>query len=58
MKKDISYWLKTFPECQLHFRNEKKVHHAPVKPLEVPAPLDRWHIDFIGELPKTINSNR
>ena len=58
MKKDINYWLKTCPECQLHSRNEKKTHHAPMKPLEVPAPFARWHIDFIGELPKTINGNR
>ncbi|KAL7318701.1 hypothetical protein PS15m_001913 [Mucor circinelloides] len=29
MRKDINYWLKTCPECQLHSRNEKNVHHAP-----------------------------
>lgn len=58
MRKDINYWLKTCPECQLHSRNEKSVHHAPMKPLEVPAPFARWHIDFIGELPTTSNGNR
>lgn len=58
MRKDINYWLKTCPECQLHSRNEKGVHHAPMKPLEVPAPFARWHIDFIGELPTTSNGNR
>ncbi|GAN11513.1 conserved hypothetical protein, partial [Mucor ambiguus] len=41
MRKDINYWLKTCPECQLHSRNEKLVHHAPMKPLEVPAPFAR-----------------
>jgi transposase InsO family protein len=58
MRKDINYWLKTCPECQLHTRNEKLVHHAPMKPLEVPAPFARWHIDFIGELPTTSHGNR
>lgn len=56
MKKDINYWLKTCPECQLHSRKEKNIHHAPMKPLEVPPPFARWHIDFIGELPKTTNN--
>ncbi|CEP16788.1 hypothetical protein [Parasitella parasitica] len=39
-------------------RTENQVHHAPMKPLEVPAPFARWHIDFIGELPTTSNGNR
>lgn len=55
---DITYWLARCPECQLHSNAEKNIHHAPMKPLEVPAPFTRWHLDFIGELPATQNGNR
>lgn len=58
MQHDIDYWLKLCPECQLHSRNKKTAHHAPMKPLEVPPPFSRWHLDFIGELPTTQNENR
>ena len=58
MKDDISCWLKLCSQCQLGSRAEKNVHHAPMKPLEVPAPFARWHLDFIGELPITANGNR
>lgn len=58
MKDDILTWLKLCSHCQLGSRAEKNVHHAPMKPLEVPAPFARWHLDFIGELPLTTNGNR
>ncbi|KAG2191605.1 hypothetical protein INT47_012819 [Mucor saturninus] len=55
---DITNWLSQCPECQLHSRKEKDVHHAPMKPLEVPPPFSRWHLDFIGEFPLTKNGNK
>ena len=51
-------FLTNATKCQLGSRAEKNVHHAPMKPLEVPAPFARWHLDFIGELPITANGNR
>lgn len=32
MQNDIEYWLKLCPECQLHSRKQKNIHHAPMKP--------------------------
>ena len=53
MKDDIVDWLKSCPRCQLASRAEKSVHHAVMKPLDIPPAFSRWHLDFIGELPKT-----
>ena len=58
MTYDIKNWLQRCPKCQLHSRKEKNIHHAPMKPLEVPPPFSRWHIDFIGILPTTENNNK
>jgi hypothetical protein len=58
MMNDINTWLARCPECQLHSRKQSKIHHAPMKPLEIPPPFSRWHLDFIGELPNTKNGNR
>jgi hypothetical protein len=58
MSGDISSWLSQCPECQLNSRKETNVHHAPMKPLEIPPPFSRWHLDFIGELPLTKNGNK
>lgn len=58
MKEDIQSWLKRCSNCQLNSRTEKSIHHAPMKPLDVPAPFARWHLDFIGELPLTANGNK
>jgi hypothetical protein len=58
MTQDIKHWLVQCQECQLHARKEKHIHHAPMKPLEVPPPFARWHIDFIGILPTTEHGNK
>jgi hypothetical protein len=58
MNQDIKNWLTRCNECQLHARKEKNIHHAPMKPLEVPPPFARWHIDFIGILPTTEAENK
>ena len=58
MRADIEGWLAACPQCQLAARPDRKTHHAPMKPLDVPPVFSRWHLDFIGELPTTINGNR
>ena len=58
MKDDIQNWIRTCPQCQLGANADRGIHHAPMKPLDVPEPFSRWHLDFMGELPRTINGNR
>ena len=58
MKEDIQNWIRNCPQCQLGANADRNTHHAPMKPLDVPEPFARWHLDFMGELPKTINGNR
>ena len=58
MRADIQEWLAACEQCQLAANADRKNHHAPMKPLEVPPAFSRWHLDFIGELPTTINGNR
>ena len=58
MRSDIQEWLAACPQCQLAANANRAVHHAPMKPLEVPPVFSRWHLDFVGELPTTINKNR
>ena len=58
MRTDVRDWLAACPECQLAANADRKTHHAPMVPLEVPPPFSRWHLDFIGELPTTKKGNR
>lgn len=58
MRTDIQEWLASCPECQLAANADRKTHHAPMVPLDVPSPFSRWHLDFIGELPTTKKGNR
>jgi hypothetical protein len=58
MQDNINLWLSKCPRCQLNKNSEKMVHHAPMRPLDIPPPFSRWHLDFIGELPLTKNNNR
>ena len=58
MRSDIQGWLAACPSCQLAANADRKVHHAPMKPLTVPPAFSRWHLDFVGELPTTDNGNR
>ena len=57
LKEDIQNWIRNCPQCQLGANADRKTHHAPMKPLDVPKPFARWHLDFMGELPRTINGN-
>lgn len=41
MKHYIQTWLSQCPECQLHSRKELNIHHAPMKPLDIPPPFSR-----------------
>ena len=58
MRADIEGWLAACPQCQLAAHPDRKTHHAPMKPLDVPPVFSRWHLDFVGELPTTANGNR
>jgi hypothetical protein len=58
MRQEVEDWLAACPECQLAARPDRNTHHAPMRPLEVPQPFSRWHLDFIGELPTTVRGNR
>ena len=58
MRADIQNWLAACQQCQLAANADRGVHHAPMKPLEVPPAFSRWHLDFVGELPTTIQGNR
>lgn len=39
MRKDIQEWLTACPECQLAAKADRKTHHAPMIPLDVPPPF-------------------
>lgn len=58
MRKDIQEWLAACPQCQLAANADRKTHHAPMVPLDIPPPFSRWHLDFIGELPTTARGNK
>ena len=58
MRSDIQEWLAACPRCQLAANADRKSHHAPMKPLNIPPVFSRWHLDFIGELPTTLSGNR
>lgn len=57
MKRDLSFWIKTCPSCQLN-ANKSSKHRGEMHPLTVPKAFERWHLDFIGELPMTIKDNK
>ncbi|KAG2216805.1 hypothetical protein INT45_013817 [Circinella minor] len=58
MHSDIQEWLAACPHCQLAANANRKSHHAPMKPLNIPSVFSHWHLDFIGELPTTLSGNR
>ncbi|KAG2190788.1 hypothetical protein INT47_000170 [Mucor saturninus] len=58
MRSQIQEWLGKCPQCQLASNAERNIHHAPMEPLDIPPAFSRWHLDFIGELPNTVNGNR
>ncbi|KAK4511024.1 uncharacterized protein ATC70_012229 [Mucor velutinosus] len=57
LRKDILDWLKTCTACQLNSRRDH-VHQDVMHPLQIPQAFDRWHLDFVGELPTTGNGNK
>ncbi|KAG2217578.1 hypothetical protein INT45_012434 [Circinella minor] len=57
MKADIKEWLQRCPSCQVNSRCSR-AHHDVMHPLPVPGAFERWHLDFIGELPKSTKGNR
>ena len=57
VRRDLKHWLKTCPACQVNSRR-RHIHRNIMHPLKVPAAFDRWHLDFVGELPLTTKGNR
>ncbi|CEP06777.1 hypothetical protein, partial, partial [Parasitella parasitica] len=56
-RNDIQNWLKTCAACQLNSRRDH-AHQDVMHPLQIPKAFDRWHLDFVGELPTTTNGNK
>lgn len=58
MRRDIKQWIAPCPACQI---NGKKINRSQevMHPLDIPpGAFERWHLDFVGELPTTINGNK
>ena len=59
MTRDIANFISSCVQCQLN-RNDpqanKRERPHPLTP--TPHAFDRWSLDFIGELPQTVNGNR
>ena len=56
MKADIKDWLQYRSLCQVNSRCSHS-HHNVMHPLPVPSAFERWHLDFISELPKSTQGN-
>ena len=57
LRKDIHEWLRTCSACQLNSRSDQ-AHKGVMHPLQIPQAFDRWHLDFVGELPTTGKGNK
>lgn len=57
MKTDIKDWIRTCAQCQLN-SNHTKTHQDVMHPLSIPKAFERWHLDFVGELPVTKRGNK
>ncbi|OBZ81723.1 hypothetical protein A0J61_10227 [Choanephora cucurbitarum] len=57
LKRDIKDWIKTCPSCQVNSRISH-IHHDVMHPSKIPTAFDRWHLNFMGEMSKTVKGNR
>lgn len=57
MRTDITNWIAPCPSCQLN-STKQKASQEEMHPMPIPHAFERWHLDFVGELPSTINGNR
>jgi hypothetical protein len=57
LKVDVRNWLRLCPACQVNSNRTHK-HQGFMKSLAIPGAFERWHLDFIGELPTTLRGNR
>ena len=57
MRSDMDEWIKTCPWCQLNSR-KPTAHPEEMHPLPIPHAFERWHLDFVGQLPDTIKGNK
>jgi hypothetical protein len=60
IEKDMCHFIAACPNCQLHQRQaiSQEREHARVVTDPFIQPFQRWGIDLIGRLPKTMNGNR
>ncbi|MEL7521412.1 MAG: DDE-type integrase/transposase/recombinase, partial [Cyanobacteria bacterium J06553_1] len=58
MKTDVIHAVRTCPHCQLNQPLKDTTAHAPLHPIPVSPLFARWHLDFVGRLPKTKTGNR
>ncbi|TMI79079.1 MAG: DDE-type integrase/transposase/recombinase, partial [Bacteroidetes bacterium] len=60
MEKDIKQFIAACPNCQIHQRQHASQEREQAQLVTDPfiQPFQRWGIDLIGRLPKTINGNR
>ncbi len=52
MYEETSIYVKSCDACQK--AKSTKTQPAPLKPLPVVGPFERWHIDYLGPLTKTV----
>lgn len=57
MRTDIETWLSRCPSCQLCSKKNRS-HQDVMHPMAVPHAFERWHIDFVGQLPTTPSGNK
>lgn len=57
MRNDITSWIAPCPSCQINSAKQAKSQEA-MHPMPIPHAFQRWHLDFVGELPTTLHGNR
>ena len=60
IEKDIRQFIAACPNCQIHQRQHgsQEREHARLLADPIIRPFQRWGIDLIGRLPKTMDGNR
>ena len=60
IEKDLAQFVAACPNCQIHQRQKvsQEREYARIVADPLIQPFQRWRIDLIGRLPKTLNGNR
>jgi len=56
LRADVYTAVQHCPRCQLNQVQARLVRRAPLHPLPTETIFTRWHLDFIGKLPKAFGS--